>query len=176
MSTLPSLRNLAQSSLWASARASSRRETALLKSTRSDWAFVTAGSAVVRPGEISPACARNRRPRSYRGSAPPRARHGLPRQRRAEPGSVLLCRCRCQRSPAEPVAREPNKKTRYGGSGSCRGITEAANLAASAGFRIACMRWLPSPEDLDKTIGGELAIRARDIEMRYRANGACGKG
>ena len=55
-------------------------------------------------------------------------------------------------------------------------ITEAANLAASAGFRIACRRWSPSLEGLDKTIGGELAIRARDVKMRDRANGTRGKG
>src|SRR6266478_4953272 len=59
-----------------------------------DWAFVTAGSAVLRLGEIYPAPARNRRRRSYRGSAPPRARRGSPRERRARPGPGLLCRCR----------------------------------------------------------------------------------
>jgi hypothetical protein len=32
------------------------------------------------------------------------------------------------------------------------------------------------PQDLNKSIGGEFAIRARDIEMRDRANGTRGKG
>src|SRR5208283_4378727 len=56
--------------------------------------FVTARSAVLRPGETAPASARNRRRRSYRGSEPHRAHRGSPRERCARPGPDLLCRYR----------------------------------------------------------------------------------
>ena len=48
-----------------------------------------------------------------------------------------------ERSPAE---RDPNRTTRYAVSGTCRRITEAANLAASAGCRIAYMRGHLTPK------------------------------
>src|SRR5207237_770096 len=141
-----------------------------------DWAFITAQSDVLRPGGISPTRAQNRRPRLYRGSAPPRARREWPRARRPGPGPVLLCQCRY------PSARQPCRSHAIR-TGRC----DRPDPAYAAGSRKPKI-WrhrpgrgslarggLPHTQDLNKAIGGAFAIGARDVEMGDRAHGARAK-
>jgi len=122
------------------ARASSRRATAFSKSRRSDWAlsqrdlpFCDPAKPLRHPREIDDVD--RIEGRSLIELIVDRRESGA-----RDRGRTFYADIDIGPLAGELDARVPNRKTRQAGSGTWRRITEAANLAASTGFRTACMR------------------------------------